>query len=96
MQQFRHWDPALLQRAAFQEGESRVLSWLILLRLTFWVGGILGLTASDVQLGAALPDGIPPLSFVLAKVEPASRQRLSAHISLPGRLQQAAPRAEPL
>jgi hypothetical protein len=24
------------------------------------VGGILGLTASDVQLGAALPDEIPP------------------------------------
>jgi hypothetical protein len=65
MQQFRHWDPALLQRAAFQEGESKVLSWLILLKVcrTFWVGGILGLTASDVQLGAALPDEIPPLSF---------------------------------
>jgi hypothetical protein len=28
------------------------------------VGGILGLTASDVQLGAALPDRIPPFLFV--------------------------------
>ena len=27
------------------------------------VGGILGLTASDVQLGAALPDKVPPFSF---------------------------------
>jgi len=29
----------------------------------FWVGGILGLTASDVQLGAALPDKNSALFF---------------------------------
>jgi hypothetical protein len=32
-------------------------------RTISWVGGILGLTASDVQLGAALPDRIPPFLF---------------------------------
>jgi hypothetical protein len=64
MQQSRYWDPALLQRAAFRKAraefklvDSSLICW------TFWVGGILGLTASDVQLGAALPDEIPPLSF---------------------------------
>lgn len=34
------------------------------------VGGILGLTASDVQLGAALPDRIPPFYFLLTIYNP--------------------------